>query len=167
MPRVSQYLMVLAWMSPVSALTSQATGATTAQDREAVEMAAATYMRAHLGKGTIALDLARAVHTREVPVRSPAQAQRLAGALNARLGDYKSGVVCSPKDHSMCHMTGADMLVSIDPPALQGDTALVWVHTTFAIDSESFGVRSVGDQLIVVRQGAVWRVVGIRRENST
>jgi hypothetical protein len=151
-----QQLLRLALFSGVFSTTLAAQQA--ASDTAQIEKATATYSASHFLSGDIAFDPTRNEEVNP-SVRSSAEAAQLSVALRAKhVGNTSQFYSCSGEMPSTCRINGADVVVSMNRPEINGDTAFVIIRTLRPTTSARSPVVRQEIRLRLERRSGTWVV---------
>lgn len=158
----------LAWVTLL--LLAVSTAAETQTDISGIERAAAVYAATHFLKGShqIALDpIPQLGMTAEAPRTQP-EVTAIASALGAtRVGPKTEFLSCPVQSPPRCTMRGADAVVILSRPIVEGDTASIGVVVHLKTDIAESPVFRRATTLILAKHGNSWVVVRRSGENMT
>ncbi|HEX2189688.1 MAG TPA: hypothetical protein VHG51_12355 [Longimicrobiaceae bacterium] len=126
-------------------------------DAAAVQVAAVKAVRAEFPAGTIKVD--RGMHGSQPRLLSDSVARVLADAVGGTVGS-RADVVCPGSGPRGCRIVGAEALLRVAEPVVQGDSATVVVAGRYHTGSDRQPVGAKDLRVRLVRSAGRWIAVG-------
>jgi hypothetical protein len=126
-----------------------------------IERAAAAYSASHFISGDVAFDPRPNSDVGVIAPRTSDEAKALAGALRAKhVGDKSQFYSCTGSSPRSCRVAGVDVVVSMNRPEVDGNTAFVIVRTYRPTQSTKAPVVREETRLRLEKQNDTWVVTG-------
>ncbi len=157
----SSTMKVIAFVSATVCTLALSLHAQQPSELQAVERAMVSYAGAHLATTEVIVFDGVPTSAKQA-TRPPAHVASLASALHAqRIGRTDDFYKCASSKPSTCSISGADAIISLSEPTIQGDTALITVRVLRATRSQRAPVARSEDRYRLVRHGdGSWTVDG-------
>ena len=135
-------------------------------DAVTIEAASARYVLAHqMVSGRVILDTSNALlrGTSLRARRTATETADLARSLGAEVGDLSDYRICATTNLNTCLIRGADAVVSVGTPVIQGDSAVIALRIfhNYTLPTGEQGLTSRSARLQLGRQGSNWTVIRI------
>lgn len=126
-----------------------------------VENSMAVYARAHMLHGKVAFDPRSTFEKGTASPRRTAEVTALASSLGADIvADQSRHLACQPRPRSFCRIVGADMIVSMNRPAISGDTAYVFIRILTPTIFPRMPISDRVERMLLEKRNGSWVVIG-------